>query len=231
MKLNDNIINLPTPEDSLHPVTRALIEAGSDKFHRHRYDIAYAHLLADIRQDANIFEIGVYKGFSHNAWRKLRPDAWMTGLDIKRRPPTLHESVRHYQGDQGDREMVERICEERGPFDFIIDDGSHTMRHQKDCYVWLWPHLTVGGWYVCEDLHTSELIERNDDMRKRFNPDGEEQTAMDFFLDDARQRSRRRGERDDETGKSTLYPDRMHLFFTAMVAIKKLHDGAVKVWP
>jgi hypothetical protein len=43
----------------------------------------------------------------------------------------------------------------RGPFDVIIDDGSHKWADQQDSLGILLPGLVRGGWYIIEDLHTS----------------------------------------------------------------------------
>ena len=44
---------------------------------------------------------------------------------------------------------------EHGPFDIVIDDGSHVNRHVHHSFRTLWPHLAPGGLYVVEDLQTS----------------------------------------------------------------------------
>ena len=37
----------------------------------------------------------------------------------------------------------------------IIDDGSHVINHQQITLGFLFPMVRPGGWYVIEDLHTS----------------------------------------------------------------------------
>lgn len=204
-------------------LTRIFQEEGADKYHRHRYDVPYHYLFERMRNTAtSVFEIGVYKGQSLKSWRRYFPQAQIVGMDLKPRPKELPQEILHYQGDQGDRELLDRIAKQHGPFDLIIEDGSHTMKHQKQCAVWLWPHVKVGGVYVCEDLHTSELIERPGDeggtFAARFNPDDEAQTAREWFLDDARQRCIRRGDNKTRLG------DRLVLWSTAMCAWVKVHD-------
>ena len=224
------IADLPTASTpNLLDLTRIFMEEGADKFHRHRYDVAYSLLFERIRHSArSVFEIGVYKGQSLKAWRRYFPKAQITGLDLRARPGNLPQEIVHYQGDQSDHALLDRIAAERGPFDIIIEDGSHMMRHQIDCAQWLWQHVRLGGIYVCEDLHTSELIERagekGDEYRARFNPTGEEQTARDWFLEDARKRCNRRGD-------GGLLGDRVMVMSTAMVAWIKVHDGQSKAWP
>jgi hypothetical protein len=47
------------------------------------------------------------------------------------------------------------LAQELGPFDFIIDDGSHENAHQIETFGILWPHLKDGGVYIVEDVQTS----------------------------------------------------------------------------
>lgn len=229
--MRETIINLPHERDvRLARTTAALMRHGSDKFHRHRYDLMYEQIITSMGGPPNnVFEIGVYKGQSLNAWAELFPNAELTSLDLRARPAGMNERVRHYVGDQTNRDLLLQIEEERGPFDLIIEDGAHTMYSQKFCYENLFPMLQIGGWYVCEDLHTSELIERSDEMRRRFNPEGETETALDYFLRQAREVARARGYRDG--GEHTLIPDRQFLFYSCAVAVRRLHDGEAKLWP
>ncbi|MFE3638938.1 class I SAM-dependent methyltransferase [Streptomyces sp. NPDC059168] len=44
---------------------------------------------------------------------------------------------------------------ERGPFDIVIDDGSHLNEHVLTSFEALFPHLRPGGLYVVEDTQTA----------------------------------------------------------------------------
>ena len=50
--------------------------------------------------------------------------------------------------------------EEVGPFDVIIDDGSHRSEHIRATFAILFPLLTPNGVYVVEDVQTSYWPER-----------------------------------------------------------------------
>jgi hypothetical protein len=54
-----------------------------------------------------------------------------------------------------DAPKLTSLARELGPFDFIIDDGSHLNAHQIETFGILWPHLKDGGTYIVEDVQTS----------------------------------------------------------------------------
>ena len=59
------------------------------------------------------------------------------------------------QGDQGDAQFLNSMARELGPFDIIIDDGSHMSHHIIASLNALFPHVRPGGMYVVEDLATA----------------------------------------------------------------------------
>mmetsp|Transcript_50841 Transcript_50841/g.164724 ORF Transcript_50841/g.164724 Transcript_50841/m.164724 type:complete len:157 (+) Transcript_50841:189-659(+) len=66
-----------------------------------------------------------------------------------------HPHVAHvHTGDQSSAEDLMRVIAESGggPFDVIIDDGSHMNHHQIASAKQLLPHVAAGGVYVIEDI-------------------------------------------------------------------------------
>lgn len=55
-------------------------------------------------------------------------------------------------GDQVDPYFLELIVRKYGPFDIIIDDGSHLDQHMKKTFDFLFPYLKNAGIYAVEDL-------------------------------------------------------------------------------
>lgn len=47
------------------------------------------------------------------------------------------------------------FAQKYGPFDIVIDDGSHRWDHQRISVGHLIRHVKPGGFYVIEDIHTS----------------------------------------------------------------------------
>lgn len=235
MKLDKSFEGAALSKGRDHRVTEALLLTGSDKVHRHRFDQLYRQIFDSFWQDAtvDVFEVGVYQGASHNAWKSLvGRDGHVAGFDCDSRPETLYSDVAHYQGDQGSRTDLQKTANIYGvrTFDLVIDDGSHAMLHQKQTFEVFWSCVRVGGWYVCEDLHTSGLITRSPELAARYNPTDEPETALDYFLRLARESACRRGEVDEESGIKTLLPSMQFTFFSDAVAIRKMHDGRRWLW-
>ncbi|WP_419896142.1 class I SAM-dependent methyltransferase [Roseomonas sp. USHLN139] len=116
----------------------------------------YEPFVAPMRdQPVKVLEIGVLGGGSVRMWRDYFANGQVIGADI-------NEAVRAYAGerlsieiaDQSSLEDMRRLAA-MGPFDLIIDDGSHVWKHQIDSFNTLFPSLRPGGLYIIEDLDTS----------------------------------------------------------------------------
>ena len=72
-----------------------------------------------------------------------------------RKELNLGERIAIRQCDQNDKAALWQLNEQSGPFDIIIDDGSHFQEHIFTSFNILWPFLNPGGIYVIEDLATA----------------------------------------------------------------------------
>ena len=125
----------------------------------------YKALLASLESSPRrILEIGVKGGGSVAFWKALYPAAVVVGLDIKLRAwlrdTPSEDGVVYLQGDQSDAGRLRDIADQYGPFDFVIDDGSHVSTDQATTIRALLPYVQSSGFYVIEDTHTS-LKERS----------------------------------------------------------------------
>lgn len=104
-----------------------------------------------------MLEIGVSQGGSLQMWRHyLGRRAAVVGFDIEPRVTELTEpGIDVLVGDQSDPVFLKSLCDGYGPFDIVLDDGSHLPEHQIVSITHLWPHLAVGGVYLVEDLHSN----------------------------------------------------------------------------
>ena len=103
-----------------------------------------------------LLEIGVHRGASLRTWAEYFPNAEIVGVDVL-------PWCKRYEGgrvtvelaDQSNIEHLTPIGVARGPFDIIVEDGSHLWEHQVTSLKTLFPFLKDGGFYVAEDLQTN----------------------------------------------------------------------------
>lgn len=88
--------------------------------------------------------------------RAAYPEARIVGVDIHKECKEFEtDRIKIEIADQGDTSAMKGICVKHGPFDFIIDDGSHLQRHMRQTFIDLFVDnraIAPGGWYVVEDL-------------------------------------------------------------------------------
>jgi cephalosporin hydroxylase len=125
----------------------------------------YKRLLVGL-EPQRILEIGVKGGGSTVFWKQLYPAATVVGMDIKLRSWLSDDGVIYVEGDQSDPAQLTKIANEHGPFDLLIDDGSHMSDHQAISMRTLLGQVRPGGLYVVEDTHKplKEKIDYGDDI-------------------------------------------------------------------
>lgn len=117
----------------------------------------YDSLFRDIvGEQINLLEIGVQNGGSLETWAKYFPRAiHITGCDIDERCSRLTFSdprISILIGNANSNELYEKIAQ-MGPYNIIIDDGSHLSEDIICSFVNYFSMLQPGGIYVVEDTH------------------------------------------------------------------------------
>ena len=149
--------------DQLDPLTRIAVKHGSDKFGSHLYTPVYHQLFQHVRdQPLRFLEIGIggydllnAGGLSLRMWDEYFPNAQIVGLDIHPKTLSISPRVHTVCGSQSDPAILAKLVQEFGPFDIIIDDGSHRAEDAKASFVYLYPLMTANGLYIIEDIQTS----------------------------------------------------------------------------
>jgi len=123
----------------------------------HYFPIYESHLEPYRGRDVRLLEIGVSHGGSLQMWRDyFGSGSTIVGVDVAPRVAELAGDRIHIEiGDQGDAEFLRRVAAEHGPFDIVIDDGSHLPVHQIVSIEALWPTLPESSIYIVEDLHSN----------------------------------------------------------------------------
>lgn len=131
---------------------------GTDKSSEiHNYCIKYEKYLPFKRYDEiNILEIGILDGKSLLTWKEYFYRANILGIDInpdckKYEEPRISVEI----GSQDDGNFLSRTWQKYGPFDMILDDGSHMNEHVIYSFEHLWGSVKSGGVYIVEDCGTS----------------------------------------------------------------------------
>ncbi len=134
------------------------LKYGTDKASsHHNYLGFYETFMAPLRNaPIALLEIGVYQGASLKTWAEYFPRAKITGVDIQ--PSSkLYETdrIKVELADQSNLEHLAQLTARNGPFDIIVEDGSHMWEHQITTLRALFPFLRNGGYYIVEDLQTN----------------------------------------------------------------------------
>lgn len=125
----------------------------------HYFDIYEQHFAKYVNKKPVVVEVGICRGGSAEMWKKyFGTDATIIGIDVD---PVAFEA-RHQtegciqvNGDQGDILFWQEFLKTYPQIDVFVDDGSHHVQHQITTLQQVWPHISNGGVYLCEDTHTN----------------------------------------------------------------------------
>jgi hypothetical protein len=124
----------------------------------HKYCDFYDHHLSKLKlENLKIFEIGIFDGASLKMWEEYFPNSLIYGIDLIIEPKSVlinEGRIKSFKLDAGYENNLLEFEKTHGPFDIVIDDGSHFTNHQflswdlfnNKCKVFIW-----------EDLHTSRM--------------------------------------------------------------------------
>lgn len=129
-----------------------MADCGGDKGTAHSYMPIYEKFFQNKRSNISLLEIGVYQGHSLKMWEEYFDDSEITGIDInlKQMKFPIGELQLH-QCDATDTSKLQILFNDK-KFNYIIDDGSHLLRHQLKSFEILFPYLKDGGVYFIEDV-------------------------------------------------------------------------------
>ena len=146
------------------PLWTLLRAFGSDKQRPgwHSYGRTYHALFRPMKyRRVKLLEIGIggygvsMGGQSLLAWQAFFPFGAIVAADIVPKHELDGGRVRIRAVDQSSATDLARLRRDDGPFDIVIDDGSHMNAHQIFTFQHLWDALNDGGIYVIEDVQTA----------------------------------------------------------------------------
>jgi hypothetical protein len=132
----------------------------------HYFPAYERHFSRYVDRPVVFLEIGVARGGSLQLWKRyLGPLAQIVGLDIIDKTAFEEDQIAIRVGDQADHSALERVLDEFGPPDIILDDGSHVMADIEASFRYLYPRMAPQGVYMIEDLHTAYWPEYGGGLR------------------------------------------------------------------
>lgn len=136
----------------------------------HYLEIYERHFSKFVGSSVKILEIGVEDGGSLQMWKKYFGEKCeIVGIDILSKYKYEEEQIRVEIGSQNDINFLQEIDKRYGPFDIIIDDGSHIQMDILNSFSFLYPRLNMGGVYLIEDLHTAYFHNYGGGITSPFN--------------------------------------------------------------
>jgi hypothetical protein len=122
---------------------------------KHYFPIYERHFNDFVNKSVTLLEIGCGRGGSLQMWKRyFGPHARIVGVDINEACKRFEEDqIEIYIGPQQDEGFLQRVLDQIGSPDIVVDDGSHMMSHITASFQFLYPRMPKNGIYMVEDLH------------------------------------------------------------------------------
>ena len=140
--------------------TGEMVFTFSDKGSMHSYIEFYEQYFESRRDHASLLEIGMMTGGSMHLWQHYFKKYQLVGMDISptwSQPRDFQIKVENDPNIALLFEINSRIPEipntlKLMKFDFVIDDGDHSVLAQIDTFKNYWPAVADQGTYFIEDV-------------------------------------------------------------------------------
>ena len=126
----------------------------TDKSHYHNFTSVYGEKLNHLKnENIRFLEVGIEHGHSLLMWNEYFKNATLYGADILDKSFLDSNKIKTFIIDQENENDLMSLPND---LDIILDDGGHTMLQQQKTLNILFNHkLKSGGYFILEDLHTS----------------------------------------------------------------------------
>jgi len=142
------------------------------EFHKYREMVDdYNNLFTEFGMPQNIFEIGTAQGGSMLLWHWLGINAVGIDVDINRFKPKDYakkHGIKYFKCNIYEQEITRNLAgnQSSNGYDWIIDDGDHTITGIPAAFSVLWDFVRPGGLYIIEDWialhHTHRMVLMSD---------------------------------------------------------------------
>lgn len=135
------------------------LETSTDRSSNyHHYTSTYDEFFSPLRdKPITLLEQGILSGDGLKMWDKYftHPDTRIYGIDMEDHYAPEPGRIQVFHGRQEDHSFLGSVVIQTGGFDIVIDDAGHFCGPQIAAFQFLWSFVKPGGFYTCEDLHTS----------------------------------------------------------------------------
>ena len=139
----------------------------TDKNTRHSYLPLYQKLLISKKENAkNVLEVGIYNGGSIKLWSDFFTNANVYGLDVMHIDAVWEEIknnekiILHTSSDAYDNDFfINNFLNKNIKFDFMLDDGPHTLESMKQFIKLYSQIMTDDGILIIEDVQSLDWID------------------------------------------------------------------------
>lgn len=162
----------------------------SDKGAMHSYIEFYEKYFQAKRNNVKLLEIGLMTGGSMHMWQKYFDQYDLVGLDISPGWNQARPFQKEIEDDKNvtilfnvnsqDVNCVPAEVKDR-KFDFVIDDGDHSVRGQLETFKTYWPFVEVGGTYFIEDVIGPEQINTIANFLKNYCEEHKQEVAIEHY--------------------------------------------------
>jgi hypothetical protein len=167
MRLREIFNGLPKSSDKWEPYF--------DIYERHVSKALIETAMWRTKSPVVLVEVGVQKGGSLDMWSQYLDDQEIIdytihGIDVDPVCAELKYSntnINVHIGDQGDPKFWDDFLTKVPQIDVFIDDGGHYMQQQIVTFEKVFPKLSDGGVYICEDCHTSYMAGNGGGLERR----------------------------------------------------------------
>lgn len=134
-------------------------DGDGDKGTAHSYLETYHNHFKDRRENISLLEIGISKGYSLMLWKEYFTNSNIVGIDITLDKIQFSmDGLTILESDINNETKVNELLQDQ-TFDFIIDDGSHTLEHQLNAFNILFnKRLKDNGVYFIEDVFNIDQV-------------------------------------------------------------------------
>ena len=124
----------------------------------HYFEIYHRYFRKFVGKEVHVMEIGVYSGGSLRMWKDyFGPGCRVYGVDIEPACEAYRDDrTEIFIGDQSDPVFWSNLKKKLPKMDILIDDGGHLPNQQRVSFEQMFPFLSPGGVYLCEDIIGSD---------------------------------------------------------------------------